>query len=40
MRLDWSLGDVPARVSVDYRQQVAGDAEPGSGVAATVSTRF
>jgi hypothetical protein len=40
MRLDVNVGDVPARVSVDYRQQVAGDAVPDSGVAATVSTRF
>ena len=40
MRLDLSLGEVPARVSVDWRQRVAGDAAPDSGVAATVSTRF
>ncbi|MHA7819273.1 MAG: hypothetical protein ACX930_06470 [Erythrobacter sp.] len=40
MRLDLSLGQVPARVSVDWRQRVAGDAAPDSGVAATVSTRF
>lgn len=40
LRLDFDLGKVPARVSVDYREKVAGDAEPDSGVAATVSTRF
>jgi hypothetical protein len=40
LRLDMNLGEVPARISVDYREQVAGDAEPDSGVAATVSTRF
>lgn len=40
VRVDLDIGDVPARVSVDYREQVAGEAEPGSGVAVTVSTRF
>jgi len=40
LRFDVNIGEVPARVSVDYREQVAGDAEPDSGVAATVSTRF
>lgn len=40
MRFDFDLGKVPARVSVDWRERVAGDAEPGSGVAATVSTQF
>lgn len=40
LRLDMNLGQVPARISVDYREQVAGDAEPDSGIAATVSTRF
>ncbi|AWW73892.1 hypothetical protein CD351_05575 [Erythrobacter sp. KY5] len=40
MRLDLTLGTVPARISVDWRERVAGDAEPNSGVAATVSTRF
>ena len=40
MRLDLSVGEVPARISVDYRARVAGAAEPNSGVAATVSTRF
>ncbi len=40
VRFDLNIGDVPARVSVDYREQIAGDAEPDSGVAATVSTRF
>jgi hypothetical protein len=39
-RLDLRIGAVPARLSVDWRQQVAGDASPGSGVAATLSTGF
>ncbi|WP_086616604.1 hypothetical protein [Erythrobacter tepidarius] len=40
MRLDLTLGDVPARVSLDWRERVAGEAGPGSGVAVTLSTRF
>lgn len=40
VRLDLSIGQVPARVSLDWREQVAGDAAPASGVAATLSTRF
>lgn len=40
VRLDLNVGQVPARISVDWREQVAGDAAPDSGVAATVSTRF
>lgn len=40
VRLDLTLGRTPARVSVDWREQVAGDAAPGSGLAATLSTRF
>lgn len=40
LRFDVDIGKLPARVSVDYREKVAGDAEPDSGVAATVSTRF
>lgn len=40
MRVDFDLGKVPARVSVDWRERVVGDAEPGSGVAATLSTQF
>lgn len=40
LRFDVDIGNMPARVSVDYREQVAGSAEPESGVAATVSTRF
>ncbi len=31
---------VPARLSVDYRVRVAGDARPGSGVAVTLTTGF
>ncbi len=33
-------GPAPARLSVDYRVRVAGDAEPGSGVAVTLTTGF
>lgn len=40
MRVDLTIGKVPARLSVDWREQVAGDAAPASGVAATLSTRF
>lgn len=40
MRLDVTLGEVPARVSLDWRERVGGDAAPGSGLAATLSTRF
>lgn len=40
MRLDLDIGQVPARVAVDYRARVAGDAEPASGAAVTLSTRF
>lgn len=40
LRMDLSLGAVPARVSIDYRERVGGDAAPGSGVAATLSTQF
>ncbi len=34
------LGDMPARIIVDYRMRVAGDAKPGSGVALTLTTGF
>ena len=40
LRLDTRLGKVPARISVDWRLRVAGDAAPGSGVAVTVATGF
>jgi hypothetical protein len=40
LRLDTRIGKVPARVSVDWRLRVAGDAAPGSGVAVTVATGF
>jgi len=40
MRLDMTLGAVPARVSIDYRERVGGDASPVSGLAATLSTQF
>ena len=38
--LDVRIGDVPARLSVDYRQRIAGDAAPQSGIAVTLSTSF
>jgi hypothetical protein len=40
LRLDMKLGKMPTRVTVDWRQRVAGDASPDSGVAATLSTQF
>ena len=40
LRFDVKVGRVPTRVSVDYRQRVAGDAAPASGVAATISAGF
>ncbi|WP_428027237.1 hypothetical protein [Altererythrobacter sp.] len=40
MRVDVQLGETPARVSVDWRERVAGNAEPRSGVSVTLSTRF
>jgi hypothetical protein len=40
MRFDLTLGAVPARISVDWRERVGGQAGPDSGVAATLSARF
>lgn len=40
LRVDMSIGEVPARFSIDYRERVGGDAAPESGVAATLSTQF
>lgn len=40
MRIDLTVGEVPARLSLDWRERVGGDAGPGSGLAATISTRF
>jgi hypothetical protein len=40
LRLDLTVGAVPARLSVDWRERVGGDAAPESGLAATFSTRF
>ena len=40
MRVDLSVGDVPARFSIDWRERVGGDASPVSGLAATLSTSF
>ncbi|TAD83628.1 MAG: hypothetical protein EAY70_01970 [Sphingomonadales bacterium] len=40
VRLDLRLGEVPARLTIDWRARVAGDAAPGSGVAATLSAGF
>ncbi|MXP27603.1 hypothetical protein GRI58_02045 [Porphyrobacter algicida] len=38
--LSLSIGPVPARVALDYRLRVLGDAEPASGAALTLSTGF
>ena len=38
--LDTTIGNVPARLSIDWRERVGGDAAPDSGIAATLSTRF
>ena len=40
MRLDLMVGAVPARISIDWRERVGGQAEPDSGLAATLSARF
>ncbi|MBA4044602.1 MAG: hypothetical protein C0471_09320 [Erythrobacter sp.] len=40
LRLDLTVGEVPARISIDWRERVAGQAGPDSGVAATLSARF
>lgn len=38
--LRFDIGDVPVRLSLDYRARVAGDADPGSGVAVTIVSGF
>lgn len=40
LRLDLRIGEVPARISLDWREQVAGDAAPRSGMAVTLATGF
>ncbi|TNE47502.1 MAG: hypothetical protein EP341_09260 [Sphingomonadales bacterium] len=40
VRLNVRVGEAPARLSLDYRERVAGNAEPPSGVAITLSTSF
>lgn len=40
LTLDLRPGGVPARLSLDYRKRVAGNARPGDGVALTLSTGF
>lgn len=40
MRVDLAIAQATARFSLDYRERVAGDAEPQSGVAVTLSTHF
>lgn len=40
LRLDVTLGKVPARLALDWRERVEGNAGPGSGAAVTLSTRF
>ena len=39
-QLDLPIGDGGARLALDYRVRVAGDAAPGSGLALTLSTGF
>lgn len=38
--LELAAGPAPLRLSIDYRQRVAGDASPGNGLAVTLSTGF
>lgn len=38
--LDLDIGDAPARLALDYRWRIAGDAAPGRGIAVTLSTGF
>ena len=38
--VDLDLGDGSARLAVDYRVRVAGEARPGSGIAVTLATGF
>ncbi|WP_143704579.1 hypothetical protein [Porphyrobacter sp. TH134] len=40
LRFDMAIGAVPARVSVDWRERIAGQAAPYSGLTATLSTSF
>ena len=40
LQADLTVGKTPARLSVDWRERVAGNADPESGVAVTLSTRF
>ncbi|MEM7689087.1 MAG: hypothetical protein AAF291_08700 [Pseudomonadota bacterium] len=40
VRIDMALGEVPARLSLDYRERVGGNAAPISGMAATLSAQF
>ena len=40
LRFDLELDEAPARLSLDYRERVAGNAEPPSGATLTISTRF
>lgn len=40
IRVEWTMGRVPARLGIDWRQRVAGDAAPQDGLAATLSTSF
>ncbi len=40
LRLHWARATLPVDLAVDYRQRVAGNAAPGSGVALTLGTGF
>lgn len=38
--LELEIGDAPARLALDYRWRIAGEAAPGRGIAVTLSTGF
>ena len=38
--LETEIGDLPVRISADYRLKVAGDAKPGNGAALTITSGF
>ncbi|MFM7402545.1 MAG: hypothetical protein ACKO1N_00315 [Erythrobacter sp.] len=40
LRADMRIGAVPARLTIDWRERVAGGAAPGGGLAATLSSQF
>ncbi len=40
LQLDGTLGSIPVRLNIDWRERVGGDAAPESGLAATLSSHF